>query len=299
MGIEDFKRWHWIAIGLFVGVVLTYTRLQLTPDEAAGARAGKSVPEIVGLLMTPKTDKGYTLVYDLAIYPVQSVVDVQGVTRRTSFVSGMYWEKQPSGKALPKPFQLTTEVPFKPPGTRTPPSETYTFRQYVDELRTKNPDIRYSYAWWTLPPAVAGLWGGGSLLLIGGVWPMVVNLMIGAGFGRPKKAASEYDLDRFGKSAEDDDSLGRPTGKLVTQADHDKLTALQESLERNLAASGVTETPAADTPVSRPATVRKLEGGPLELAAGVSAAEQAAREFKGEFYPVARPAGHKDDEPTP
>jgi len=303
MGIEDFKRWHWVAIGIVLGTILTLLHLysidgeRLTPQDTSGLKIGRSAFEVIQDLRTPRTDKGYSLINELTIYPVQEIV-VRGATQRTQYLTGVFFERQPSGQYKAKPFHVTTDVPFKPPGVRTPPpNEHYTFGDFVEQLKKDNPalGIKYSYAWWTLPPAVAAIWGGGTVLLVGGVWPFVVSLMIGAGFGRPKKAEAEYDLDRFGKSGADDDKLGRPTTKAVSQEEHDKLQKLQETLERNLAASGVTETSPADAATAQPAPLRKLDGGPLEVTVGAGQAEEEGKEFKGEFYPVAHAVVHKHD----
>ena len=41
MGIQDFKRWHWIIIGAAVGAILAFARLQTEPGEAGTTGAGE------------------------------------------------------------------------------------------------------------------------------------------------------------------------------------------------------------------------------------------------------------------
>jgi len=285
MGIEDFKRWHWIAIGLVVGAILAYTRLQMSPDESSVFRRGISAGELLRDLQRPKTPKGYPWVRDVTIYPP---------IENKNFVTGLNLEIQPDGKGIYKPFQLMADIPFKLAGGAAAPSKTFTIRDYIDQLRKGHPEAAYQFAWWYLPWAIILLWGGGALLLIGGVWPVVVNVMIGAGLGRNKEKEPEYDLDRFKGGAE---TATAPSGRAApTAADHKQLKELEESLQRNIAASAArgdhsTTVAASATPT---APVRKLDGGPVELTAE-QRREQEAREYKGEFYPVAKPAGHPEE----
>src|SRR5207248_1549758 len=134
------------------------------------------------------------------------------------------------------------------------------------------------FAWWYLPWAIALLWGGGAVVLIGGIWPTALNLMIGAGLGRKKEKEPDYDLDRFKGGPE---PAAAPSGRVApTAADHQQLKALEESLQRNIAASAAH----ADQPTQatagkeQPATVRKLDGGPVELTAE-QRKEQEDREY--------------------
>jgi hypothetical protein len=48
-----------------------------------------------------------------------------------------------------------------------------------------------------------------------------------------------------------------------------------------------------------PAPVQVLKNQPLEAAPAAQQTEEESKEFKGEFYPVARPHGHKDEEHKP
>jgi hypothetical protein len=299
MQIEDFKRWHWIAISIVVGAALSYLWLNLPAGEMDGARRGISGAELFRDLQLGKTDKGFPLIQNLVINPAQSTTEV-GTDKlvRTNYVTGEYLEPTKPGKGMYRRFSITAEVPFKPPGARAAPNETYTIRDHIDQLAKSHPDIRYRYAWWNMPAAIVAIWGGGSLLLIGGVWPTVLGLMIGAGLGRPKtEKKEEYNLDRVGQtSAEEEDITVKPGAKTVTAEDHDKLRQLQETLERNLAAAGVTQTAPADTPAAGATPVKKLDGVPLESAAALQNQDNAPKQYGGEFYPVVRPGHHKTDE---
>ena len=71
MRIEDFKRWHWIVIGLVVGLVMAYMRTTLvTPDETSSYRRGISPFEFATNLRRPVTGNGFPWVSDIVVYPV-------------------------------------------------------------------------------------------------------------------------------------------------------------------------------------------------------------------------------------
>jgi hypothetical protein len=284
MGIEDFKRWHWIVIGLLVGAVLAYTRMQMSPDEASVLRRGISPAEFIRDLQRPKTPNGFSWLNDVRVYPP---------FENKVVVTGNNLEIQANGKGVYKPFQLITDIPFKLAGAAPPPRSDFTIRDYIDQLKKNHPQIEYRFAWWTLPGAVAAIWGGGALLLIGGVWPFIVNLMIGAGLGRKKEKDPDYDLDRF-KAGPEPAAAAKQKG--LTVGDSEKLRELEEALQKNLAAGAAGADQPATTLIgagSEPG-VKKLDAGPLELAAAAQKKEEEDREYKGEFYPVARPAGHAD-----
>jgi hypothetical protein len=72
------------------------------------------------------------------------------------------------------------------------------------------------------------------------------------------------------------------------------MAELQSKLEQNLGGFGVQSDgePAVGTAVAAP-TVKKLDSKPLE--AMEIKKEEDDKDYKGEFYPVARPPGHVDD----
>src|SRR2546423_7982252 len=139
MGIENFKRWHWIAISVVVGTILVFTQLytidgqRVMPGDGVNYRRTIAPMQFVRNIQT-KTDKGYLLVRNATIYPPVQVQDERGKPITKSYVCGEEWEFQPSGKALAKPFQFYADVPFKLPLAKAAPRADYTIRDYLDEL---------------------------------------------------------------------------------------------------------------------------------------------------------------------
>jgi hypothetical protein len=184
-------------------------------------------------------------------------------------------------------YQFYAEIPFQL-GRGAPPKPDYTIRDYVQSIADRNTIVQYRYAWWTLPYATAAIWGGGAALLIGGVWPILLNLMVGAGFGRAKQAEPDYDLDRFKAGQEPvSSSPSRHTGA----GNQQQVQEYADSLERDLASTATATQTAGSPPAEASQAVRKLDAGPLETAA-TTAQPEDEKEFAGEYYPVARPHGH-------
>jgi len=280
MGIEDFKRWHWIAIGLVVGAVLAYTRMQFAPGDTGGVRRTISAVDFAQNLGR-KTSKGEMWMTDVVIYPP---------FENKTLVTCMMVPPDAVGVVHRQSYQFYADTPFRI--TRAaPPKPDFSVLDYVKSAVERNATIKYSYAWWTLPLAIILIWGGGAAILIGGVWPVMLNLMIGAGFGRAKEAESEYDLDRFKGGPE---PAIAATNKGATGKDRQQVQEFADSLERDLAAKASSEPATELIPKAGSEPVRKLDGGPLETAT-VASNPQDPKDYKGEFYPVVRPHGHEDE----
>lgn len=298
MQIEDFKRWHWVLISLAIGALLAYARTMIAPDEASAGR-GIAAIEFAQNVARPKTGNGYDWVKQLTIYPTQTITDPgSGQLRQVNFAVCNMLTPLPNGKYQYKPVHFTAEIPFKV-GNIQPKNDTYSIRDYLAEVKQAFPDVQYRYAWWTQPRAQFGIWIGGAVLLIGGVWPSLVSLMIGAGLGRPhKEKTDEYDLERFSKSKPT--KAPEPVAKpVMSAAEAQKLRDMQDQMEKDLAAAGMQMTgapgevaSAAGSPSSTP--VKALTGAAVEPV-GIAKADDGPKEYTGEFYPVAKPHHEETD----
>src|SRR2546421_7620355 len=276
MHVEDIKRWHWALIAVVVGLLLSWVWSSVEWDEnlpTIGQRefeAGLLIPkDSVGTLLNvtvmPKTESG--------IYKIVAEQVRPGKTQ---------------GKGETKPVAFVAETPYKAGVWRNDTESFPTVLEYLKQLKTQNPDVAYRYAWYREKWAVYTLWTGAAVLLIGGVWPSVVSLMVGAGLGfNREEKGPEYDLNRF-KSEVD---AKKAAGAEPTAADMVRLRQLEEELERKLAAQRAGLPMPEDEPVVA-AAVKKLEGGTLEAANLNKPPEE--HEYKGEFYPVDRHINKKD-----
>src|SRR5205814_5547936 len=95
MGIEDFKRWHWIAISVFVGAILIYTRLytidgkRIAPGDEVNYNRTISPSEFISFLQRPKTENGFAWMQNVVIYPPITIeADGGKATTMKSYVRG-------------------------------------------------------------------------------------------------------------------------------------------------------------------------------------------------------------------
>jgi hypothetical protein len=168
------------------------------------------------------------------------------VVRVNSFFDPGYYQ-------LPKPV----------PGYVKPHQNSYpSITDYLDELNRKygKGTVSYRYAWWEARWAVMTIYPLAGLLVIGGVWPTVLQLLYGAGLGGKSKKEEEYDLSRFkGRSAP-----AAPKRVGMTDADRAQLAAVEAALEKNLQPSETVSPAKAGSGKPLEAEVRKLDGGSLE-----------------------------------
>jgi len=174
------------------------------------------------------------------------------------------------------------------------PADNRTASDFLAAVKTIHPDVTYRYAWWRSPHYAYQLWTGGSVLIIGIIWPTLIQMMIKGGLGRPPRATDEYDLSRFKGETEEEEE--KKPKVVVTADDLIEMQKLQEKMEADLKESGFLQPAAqggaATTP--QPVGVKKLSGGPLELAADTKTEEE--KNFEGEYYPVAHPK-HREEKP--
>lgn len=277
MSIESFKTWQWVVIGAIVGFVIAAVRIQTGATSSLDDRPGLSLAEFVELASLPVTESQPTF-HDLTIYPA-----VEG----KNFITGEYRQSGFFTATKYIPFQLNAPVPFRIPRGPSAPSPTFTVRDYIAQA---NPSLSYRYVWYASDSAQLMLWTAGSALVVGGIWPLVLRLLVGAGYGRKAPPEPAYDLDRF--SHGEVPSASAAAKPPVSDEDAARLTALQQALEAQLGASETTG-PTAPAPEQPAPAVVTLSNAPFVPEAGPQEPEEA-KDYKGEFYPVAR-SGPKSD----
>ena len=148
--------------------------------------------------------------------------------------------------------------------------------------------ITYKFAWIETPKGAYSVFTAGGLVVIGLIWPTVVQLLVAGGFGRVREEKDEYDLARH-KSASGP-TAAEKNRAVVTDEDLDKLAQLEADLEAKLK-SGATDADRAPQAAPQPAkpVVPVLAAGPLE-----APKEDAKPKFKpkgfgtdqGDYYPT-------------
>jgi hypothetical protein len=283
MRVEDLKRWHWIVIAIIVGLTYSYLRVSMEPP--ANPRSTRH-PQFEAWLREPPLKTGELKVKDIQILPPvegKYLVNFQALQPTKDNKAWQY-----------NKYCFYAETPFKPTQDRpAQPNPDETIITYLKSIQGKYPGAKFTYAWWREPKWTYTIFTLGSVLLIGGVWPSLIGLLVGAGFGRPKKAEAEpeYDLSRFGKQKA---IAAIPVAKRMNDEDEEKLRALEEELERNLSAAR-SERPATPIAAAQP-QIRKLSSAPLEAAPVQQAKPQDEKQYAGEFYPTIAHAPAKKKE---
>jgi hypothetical protein len=267
MHVQDLKRWHWVLISVFVGLLLSWVWSAYDWDENLPSVSQQDFE--TGL--TGSRNRIGALI-DITVMPA-----VEG---KNKVLARHIRPTTVAGKGDARPVVKITDIPYKAGGWRGESEEFPNVLAYLQKVKQDNPDLTFRYAWWREKWAIFTLWTGASVLLIGGVWPSVVSLMVGAGLGfQGEEKGPDYDLDRFKGEAAKKGAKKEPTA-----ADLQHLHELEDELEKKLAAQRAGLPIPEDQPAQAPAAVKTLDGGPLENMAPEKPAEE--HEYTGEFYPV-------------
>jgi hypothetical protein len=268
MAARDLKQWHWIIIGCAVGALLVY--LQLGPHQAArfdGATTmdPKTFANSIG--QNTQSEK-LPMLRNLVVYPAHPTKDEgDGKTTARQIVTGeTASESHHDGHAVYVPFVMYAPIPFDYNSKVGLPGADYSVRDLLDHrLEIGQRMTPYRFAWWATAPMTIALWGGGSVVLIGGIWPIVIALLTG-GLWAKEKASVPYDLDRF--KGEADHPQASAIGSVLA-ADNDEL---QEASPQPIEAAA-------------PASVKELDA---ETLAPLHEQADGPHHYQGEFYPVER-----------
>lgn len=292
MRIEDLKRWHWIVIGALAGLLLAYVYSGMEPtDPGRSVAAADFRRAAVNLSRNPATD-GYPLVRKVVVYPPE--MGAYGkLVHRVHFELLHYDQADPT-KWQYRPSHMKAEVPFD----RSNPNANNTVLDFLAEAKKQNPKLDYRPAWEREPRNMYLLFSLGGVILIGGIWPTIINLLVGRGFGKRSEPKPEMDLSRYRRTdaRAEDEALGLVKDKKdVTDEDRAQLETMVRSLEKSVGTGGVGGGTVVDEP-HKHAEVRKLEARPLDEPRPVAPVEEEPKEYVGEYYPVARPHHHPDNE---
>jgi prepilin-type N-terminal cleavage/methylation domain-containing protein len=256
MGVECVKRWQWLVIGLALGAVAGYLWTLPRFERDPVMRRELTADQFVALMHGPRARSG--ALTDLVLHAPRDARDfVTGTIRRGRYT----WQ-----------FFLYADRPFAAGKTTFPG-----VAEFLSSEARSPAAIQFRYAWWeeTWFGMAAGAAIGG--LLIGGVWPIVLALLVGAGFGSQRKADEEG-----------------PTSKLTGATSAANATSRAHASEGEAEATrdiAPTAAPAVTAPSPEQAPV-PLNAGPLDTAAPALPPE--SKEYAGEYYPVSRPHGHRE-----
>lgn len=318
MDLQDFKRWHWIVIGLIVGLALSVAFSDHDVDQESGMR-DKEIKQLdfERAAFSRNHASGEPILQTVIVEPAVDAAhnEQKQIVRGTRLRYSDKYKKE-----FTIPFYYYADVPYKP--IELPNGVQWTAGGSVLEFlhlaqrtmslpadgKNKQPwqgasAMRIRYGWEYQTRWNMLLWALGGMIVIGGVWPTLFDALIGAGLGPARKARLDAEADylnRFGKFKEEPVVASRQDVGIDEQKRLDELNA---ALESGLKPAGNKSDGADDDSggvlVGTPA-IRKLEEGSEPLIAAqvhepeLSDEEKAAKYRGGDFYPVARGATKKE-----
>jgi len=220
-----------------------------------------------------------------------AVVDGQGKTVDTVTFRVLEREASPARWAAPGVYQV---IFARPPYADQPAGSS--IRDYLTSVQGRAPSIQFSYQAWREPRAIWAMCLGGSVFLIGMIWPMLIRLMVKIGLVAPlAKVDPGYDLSRAPRKR-------TASVPLAPTADRAELDLLNAQLEAKVADMLMTDSVSqdvsqdADVTPARPAQpgIRPLDA-PVAQAPTTPAPQPGDRDYAGEYYPVARTGAGKKD----
>ena len=249
---------------------------------------------------------------------LREVAEDEASHRRTYAVAGVYYNGRPSPNPKTNqwaevwhPYFYIAPYPYKPTrqyavsGTvpQIQPTLTDKLQALAEKVHLKDADppdsalaylkslkaqgrIDFTYEWWRAPRVSMAAWIAGCLVVIGGLWPTLVNLLVYGTLSRPLEEKAQ-----LGKAS----TTTAKTPRGPTDADLAQLKALEEELEAKLAA-GASSRPLSPSDQPAPAAVKTLTAKELEVAAAAKAAEAHAYAAKpDDFYPTEKRIKNKDE----
>lgn len=298
MGLEDLRRWHWAGIGVLVGLAFGSIRTFYGPDSDGNVvyRLNSQRDFELGLTRPPNT---VNKISDIVVHPKDDKGRVWITFSRIRMTNERMDPNDPNSprKGLADHVGFDVAEPYKPVAIQPSATKTdLTVRDYLADVQKQFPDahIKHRYAWEEVPRNTMLLCAAGGLVLIGGVWPSIVGLLTGGGIWGPKpRPKAERDMSMYGAGSTAAVAAGAAG---MSAEDSAKLAEMEDAMLANLGGFGAGGRSRDSDSVDEDAPIKPLTGGPLEGGADPRQADEADKEYKGDFYPVARPAGKKDDE---
>lgn len=306
MAIERLKYWHWCIIGLFVGAVVAAIKVWSGVTETPFDR--NVSPHVFEQQVLARRDLSRVHVIkieNVVVHPPDNIVVPGERAIPGEFVTYDAWiqDKKNPTNMIKYPHKLIMQQQQGAAGkselgdvAKMPP------REYLQKLLAKLPDLKakdknykdaepftFRYAWIETPKGAASVYCTAGFVLIGLIWPTVVNVLARKGFGRTDPA--EFDLARY-KPSKPEPGKAKAA---VTQADMDELARIEAELEAKLKAGAVGATTAgsddeaAAATKKPPVTVKVLAAGPLEAPKPEAIKKPEAKGFgadQGDYYPT-------------
>ena len=294
MALEDLKRWQWALVGLAIGLALGLAYRYAYNDPDPGYPTLKRAESLEPLMVARDFEMDRPIVDDVTIYPLLSDDDkVQLVTFNMRQVY-RFEDPEHGGAGFTRSRwearQIWAEIPFEKSG---PPGNTFADRVRRLQAAGVLGGANVSFGWAHKPLPGLLLYAAAGVLLVGGIWPTLLNVLLGAGFGRDRSKEA-YDLARFGGEEAGGEGIKGRRG--LTGEEQDQLAAVTGGLEDStggMSAENVPPPGARNPDKDGFSPTRPLPQESVPEPREPEAKEQT--EYDGAWYPVAKPKKHRDD----
>jgi len=282
MSVQGWKWWQWLFVSLVVGgiVGLVLTTRDIDDPSLPSLSLGNFLNKL-----RLRTESGEPIVTKIRVSPITR----DNVGTPTQVVT--FWEKlknKETGSWDPvRQYRVYTKIPVFPKAPRA----DYGISDYLADQKKEFPALDTGYNWWQVPRNAWLVSMGGSVLLIGIIWPQVIRLLVKMGLGNPElPQEAGYDLSKVRQR-----STARAAAPVATSEEAAQLAALNAQLESNVADMLIAEDERDEAEERRheQAVIRKLSDAPLEPQETDTKPEEN-KNFGGEYYPVARPSTRDD-----
>lgn len=330
MRLENLRRWHWMLIGLVAGLLVGQVYYMTDGDSAVGDPKNNFIDprEFERDLVSTWSPKGQPEVKRPTFEQLRVIrlsKPLQG--GELYAVRGIRWQQtrdKDGNVALkgndrwfpaPHPYKPKAVIPAK--DVKVPESGGWMagMQSLAEKLGLKEPDppgsvleylakvqadkkingdgrIKFEYRWWESPRVTRVTWTVGGFVVIGLVWPTIVNLVA---FGSPFRPREKKEPKPARVKSKPEPEKKKPT---VTAEDMEQLKKLEEELEAKLKEGARSR---ADLPSPAPAEepaapVRQLTAAP-PVEPIVVPKEDVKHEYKmreDDLYPVERGPRKKD-----
>ena len=296
---EDLSRTQWVIVGLLLGLLLSYIRLQIGQPDPSQTHTLANLE--VALLKPPtrgSDGRDYPWVTDLRVYPPEPIVkNGAASTVPENLVLLTFNVRTPAakqGQLIPAAIHLREPVN---PSSRRVEGSDFTVRAYLDAVGAVTGSGKvYRYVWWAEPKWVYITWTAMTMLMVGGVWPLALSVLIGAGFGRRSEEgrlslwqqwkAYRQEAGRRAKASSSDSSQQKKThsdAAGLTPQEMSRLNAMEAGLHDFLITGSGDAQNDTDAAPAAPA-IRVLTAGPVD--APHLDQKPDDRSYGGTFYPT-------------
>jgi len=322
--MQNLKRWHWMLIAVVLGLVVGYIRTLYLDMVLDGHQTISSQERFEQVLTTKEKLPGGERFAFTNLVVVRDPEDKEGKTYAVMgrCISGRPF-LAPDGKIkrydLPYLYMAKTPyVPKKPVPADAVKKSSRTFNEFLQSVceaiglkKRDDPNsvltylrqlraaygIQFTYQWWKEPRVTVAMTVLGSVIVIGGIWPTIVNLIVFGSIFRPREEKG-ISLRKVRRPAEPAPQKPREE---MTDEELKQLLEMEARLEAELAAEMEKrrqEAPAAAAQPKHDQPARKFTAQPTEPAPVVEQPkeEKVFERRPDDYYPIHRGKPKKSDE---